>query len=290
MKTGILTALALAVPASAANVYVFSSGDEATDRYLMSTLTGCGHTATLGVQFMNFDGTISLAGYQAVYLQASANWSAGELPAAGALQLRNWVDGGGRLVTSEWVTYYSTPGEAFAGISTLLPLVPSTNYGSNPTTTFRMATPDPVINLHMPPTFEMPLVDFVGTEIYTVAKTGATTYYTTAGGTQYAGLAGWHRGSGSVYSFSTTGGWLQLSTGYFCGLLCNLMGPVAAPCYPNCDGSTAPPIVNIADFVCFMERFSSGNSYANCDGSTTPPVLTVNDFICFQTRYAAGCQ
>ena len=29
--------------------------------------------------------------------------------------------------------------------------------------------------------------------------------------------------------------------------------------------------------------------YANCDGSTTPPVLNVLDFNCFINRFAAGC-
>jgi hypothetical protein len=60
-------------------------------------------------------------------------------------------------------------------------------------------------------------------------------------------------------------------------------------CYPNCDGSTAPPVLNVNDFICFQAKFAAGDSYANCDGSTTPPVLNVNDFICFQQRFAAGC-
>jgi hypothetical protein len=29
--------------------------------------------------------------------------------------------------------------------------------------------------------------------------------------------------------------------------------------------------------------------YANCDGSVTPPVLNVLDFTCFLNRFAAGC-
>ncbi len=48
-------------------------------------------------------------------------------------------------------------------------------------------------------------------------------------------------------------------------------------CYANCDGSTAEPILNVNDFVCFLDRFGAGDSYANCDGSTVPPVLNVND-------------
>ncbi|MFN0131641.1 MAG: S8 family serine peptidase, partial [Phycisphaerales bacterium] len=60
-------------------------------------------------------------------------------------------------------------------------------------------------------------------------------------------------------------------------------------CYANCDGSTAAPILNVNDFICFQNKFAAGDSYANCDGSTTAPILNVNDFVCFQNRFAAGC-
>jgi probable HAF family extracellular repeat protein len=61
------------------------------------------------------------------------------------------------------------------------------------------------------------------------------------------------------------------------------------PCYANCDQSTAPPILNVSDFICFQSSFAAGSAYANCDGSTSQPVLTVNDFVCFMSRFAAGC-
>lgn len=60
-------------------------------------------------------------------------------------------------------------------------------------------------------------------------------------------------------------------------------------CYANCDGSTAPPFLNVNDFQCFIGRYAASSPAANCDGSTTPPVLNVNDFACFLTAYAAGC-
>jgi hypothetical protein len=63
--------------------------------------------------------------------------------------------------------------------------------------------------------------------------------------------------------------------------------PVA--CYVNCDHSTVAPFLNIADFVCFQQKFAAGDSYANCDASTTPPVLNIADFVCFQQHFAAGC-
>ena len=62
-----------------------------------------------------------------------------------------------------------------------------------------------------------------------------------------------------------------------------------AACYANCDRSTTPPILNVNDFACFLNKFASSDSQANCDNSTTAPVLNVNDFMCFVNRFAAGC-
>ena len=60
------------------------------------------------------------------------------------------------------------------------------------------------------------------------------------------------------------------------------------PCYPNCDASTAAPLLNVNDFVCFLNSFAAGTTYANCDHSTTAPVLNIQDFICFLNAFAAG--
>ena len=65
---------------------------------------------------------------------------------------------------------------------------------------------------------------------------------------------------------------------------------VSAPaCYANCDGSSVAPVLNVADFGCFLQKFAAGNSYANCDGSTSPPTLNVADFSCFLQKFATGC-
>ncbi|MEX2217267.1 MAG: hypothetical protein WD749_00780 [Phycisphaerales bacterium] len=69
-------------------------------------------------------------------------------------------------------------------------------------------------------------------------------------------------------------------------------GTVTGPppsCYANCDNSTQAPVLNVADFGCFLTRYAAGEAYANCDESTQAPVLNVADFGCFLTRYAAGC-
>jgi predicted outer membrane repeat protein len=65
---------------------------------------------------------------------------------------------------------------------------------------------------------------------------------------------------------------------------------LTSPCYPNCDGSTVPPILNVLDFNCFLNRFSAADPYANCDGSTVPPMLNVLDFNCFLNRFSLGCR
>ncbi len=61
------------------------------------------------------------------------------------------------------------------------------------------------------------------------------------------------------------------------------------PCYANCDGSTATPLLTANDFQCFINEYAANHSYANCDGSTATPALTANDFQCFINKYAAGC-
>ena len=62
-----------------------------------------------------------------------------------------------------------------------------------------------------------------------------------------------------------------------------------APCYANCDASTTPPVLNVSDFVCFLNAFAAGDPSANCDNSTTPPTLNILDFVCFLGRFTAGC-
>jgi hypothetical protein len=64
----------------------------------------------------------------------------------------------------------------------------------------------------------------------------------------------------------------------------------ATPCYANCDGSVAAPVLNVADFTCFLQRFEAGDAWANCDGSASTPALNVQDFSCFLQKFAAGCQ
>jgi mono/diheme cytochrome c family protein len=65
--------------------------------------------------------------------------------------------------------------------------------------------------------------------------------------------------------------------------------PTSSPCYPNCDASTTAPILNTADFTCFLQKYAAASPYANCDRSTAAPVVNTGDFTCFLQKYAAGC-
>lgn len=97
--------------------------------------------------------------------------------------------------------------------------------------------------------------------------------------------------AGNVASFSITN--VVLSPSALIGYLRFSSGTATLTrvdvCPANCDGSTTAPVLNVNDFVCFLNKFSAGDPSANCDCSTSEPVLNVNDFSCFTNKYAGGC-
>jgi hypothetical protein len=86
----------------------------------------------------------------------------------------------------------------------------------------------------------------------------------------------------SLYAGGTFSAFGSTSSGNFARL-------DTCTCYANCDGSTVPPVLNVNDFQCFLNKFAANDPTANCDGSTAPPILNVNDFQCFVNRFAVGC-
>ena len=108
-----------------------------------------------------------------------------------------------------------------------------------------------------------------------------------------AGMTGKPGANARMFDPVTAEDWIDLSdsgTAVIQDLPFQVLGTeVGSSCYANCDHSTTAPILNVADFVCFLNRFSLGDPYANCDGSTMPPVLNIADFSCFLNAFSAGC-
>ncbi len=280
--------------ADASNIYMLSGGFGTNDLTIAADLTARGHTVHIGVDYESFNGSIELGGYDTVYLQCNGNWSTGlRMPSAGQQQLVNWVNAGGRLVTSEWVIYYTFPGSKFDILAPIIPGAVTASYGSASETTYTQVWPHSVINAGLPTAFGIPLNNFTGTETFTLAKPGAFTYYNTGSAPGAMGLCGWGVGEGSVFSFTSTCGPDQVLEANFGRLFSNVMSATAPvptqPCYANCDGSTGNPSLTANDFQCFLNKYAASDSYANCDGSTATPTLTANDFQCFLNKYAAGC-
>lgn len=64
----------------------------------------------------------------------------------------------------------------------------------------------------------------------------------------------------------------------------------AQGCYPDCDTTTGPGVLDIFDFLCFQNRYDVGAPYAcDCDTSTGRGVCDIFDFLCFQNAFDAGC-
>lgn len=234
----LFSSLALAVSgAQAANVYVFSTGNAAIDSAYSAALAARGHAATIGVQWNAFDGSVNLAGFNAVFMNHSANWgsSAGQVSPAGQQQLVNFVNAGGGLITTEWIIY-NNGSSGGASYATLMPILPAT-YGnawnSNLQTTFSQVTPDPIMNAGLAPSFLVDNNNFAGTETRLFARPGATVFYQSSNmsspGIVGAGLSGWEVGAGRVVSISNMPGLTSLNEANYRTLLGNAVNWVSIP-------------------------------------------------------------
>jgi len=96
-------------------------------------------------------------------------------------------------------------------------------------------------------------------------------------------------GPGPTVPALYVGGTFSYAGGHSSAAVARWGCPAVSFCYPNCDQSTVPPVLNVNDFTCFLNHYAAGTSYANCDASTTVPILNVNDFTCFLNKFAAGC-
>lgn len=200
------------------HVLVLSSGDQNLDTALSNLLETHGQAHTVGVHYTSFDGTLDLSAYDAVYLQANANWS-GDMPVAGQRQLINWVNCGGGLVTVEWTTWKIGSG-AFQLIDAIFPAARTTAYGYPSTETFTQVTPDATLNAGLPESFTFTTTSYSGVESNLNPRPGATIYYDSE---LDSGLLGWSFNLGRVASFSMVVGVNEVNDENFSRLIVNTL-------------------------------------------------------------------
>jgi hypothetical protein len=211
----------LGTRADASNVLVLSSGSNTLDTDVVNVLTGFGHSVSLGPEYTAFDNTVDLTGVDAIYFQNNANWTAGDIPLSGQNALLSYVNGGGGLVTSEWVLWNNAASGRFATLATAFPSVSTASFNASSTATFAVNTVDPVVSAGLGSSFTFNLDSFSGTETnVSLVKAGATVFYdsTTSGA---LGLVGWDYGAGRVLNFSTVNGSAQVLDPNFGRLLSN---------------------------------------------------------------------
>jgi len=281
-------ALATSLAHAQESVLVLSSGDDTTDSSVVLALEAVGHTAVLGPQYFEFDGT-DIDQYTVIYLQPNHNWASGDMPGAGQASLIDFVCKGGGLLTTEWTNYNVYIRGTFQAMGLMLP-TEYTTWNTQSNATFTLDTPDPVVNAGLPDEFDFPLTSLAGTESHITPRDGAISFYTTSSFDGGSGVVGWDWGLGRVVCFSTVNGTLQVGDENFRRLIGNLAiwaGDASPggglPCPADCDGDG---VATIFDFLCFQNRFASGDTTADCDCSGE---LNIFDFLCFQNLFSLGC-
>ena len=201
------------------SAYMIAGGDANQDNEIKTILEGFGHTVQIGLQYLTFDGSADLSGYDVVLFLLSANWSAGDMPAAGQTQLVNFVTSGRGLVTGEWV-YWAWAIQS--DLSILYPVLPGISVGA-----FNYATPitymvnkyDRVLNNGVISPFTFNVTNYDGTESDIWPKKGAFSFYESDN--YHSGLLGWTYERGNVLSFSTPIGPNELANANYRQLLNN---------------------------------------------------------------------
>ncbi|MBS1715771.1 MAG: hypothetical protein JST30_15700 [Armatimonadetes bacterium] len=201
-----VAALSMVAPCLAAKVYVLSSSYTVQDAAISASLTSAGHTAVIGLPFNLFDGSVSLAGYDAVFFQSNYNWTAGDMPAAGQQQLLSFVNNGGGLITSEWTLWLVASGR-FQDLKNAFPSVETTSYNGDTMHHFQKVTPETTINSGMPDDFQLAGDNVAGGETnVSGVYPGSVVFYATVNYGNFVGLSGRDFGQGRVAQFSQTVG------------------------------------------------------------------------------------
>jgi hypothetical protein len=230
-----LVALGRAAPSQSTSALVLSSGNAAEDAAVVNVLESFGHLADVGPQYINFDGTTSLAGYESVVLLTNYNWNTvpARMPAAGQTQLLNYVNAGGGLVTGEWFVWKSVGQNAFTTLETLIPVVRTLAFRSATQVTYSEVTADPTINAGLPDSFTFSASNISGTETQFNPKPGATIFYDSDYPVTGSGLIGWDFGAGRVVSFSTLIAEEELADANYARLVSNVVSWSAGVVIPE---------------------------------------------------------
>ena len=246
-----LLATGSALPAKSASVLVLSSGNAAEDTTIENVLESFGHSVDLGPQYVNYNGTTNLAGYESVILLTNYNWSTppGDMPAAGQTQLVNYVNSGGGLVTSEWLVWKTGAQNVFNTLETVIPVVATSAFRNAAQATYSEVTPDLTLNAGLPDSFTFSATNISGTETQFNPKPGATIFYDSDYPTAGSGLIGWDAGAGRVISFSTLIGQEDLANANYAQLLSNAVSWSAGVVIP--EPSSAILIAMCAALVLF---------------------------------------
>lgn len=225
MKRGLLIAFA-AVSASAlasGPVYIMSSGNDAFDTQLMTSMQGYGLNVTLGARMADLTATTDLSGFRAVYAQYNYNWNSDSISVEAQQKLLDYVAGDNALVTNEWVMWRQP--------SLLLDIMPTTyqSFRSSASVTFTNASGSNDITSNLPNSFTFSPTNLSGTDSHLVAKTGATKFFSSDYASDAAGLAGWTAGGGRVFNFSTTMGENEIADANMSRLLAQTLTTAAVP-------------------------------------------------------------
>ncbi len=215
-----LVALAAAGLAQS-KIGVLSSGAPTIDAKVVAVLSADGNEVTLLPRHDQTPIGFNFFAYDSIYLQPNVFFSS-VIPDLVQVDLKNYVRGGGGLVTAEWAIWGSGSGYN-ASMSGDWFGTYAGSYSSNPSLSASTVTSDPVIHAGLPASFTIPL-DSVGGGTYTnvTAKSEAQVFY----GFQDGGVTrpvafGGQRTLGRIFHYATVNGVAQFNDPNFARLFQN---------------------------------------------------------------------
>jgi hypothetical protein len=94
-------------------------------------------------------------------------------------------------------------------------------------------------------------------------------------------------------AWSSTDAHLRVTIDTSAGSAEHTSGPITIVgdgCYPDCDQSTGPGVLDVFDFLCFQDAFVVSDPYAcDCNQATGAGTCDIFDFLCFQDAFVLGC-